>query len=137
MKKKNRDSVGYVRTATTVDLTTLANQQAEILKHCIAEGLDLKAIFFDNGAPSNRLDRKGWDSMLKYLEDNNGKIRSIVVANVDRISRDYSVFRMAERTVGKYGAKICPCHQSDLSMFRQIIKGPKGKRPNRSLSRNR
>lgn len=81
--------IGYIRTAVFDQAEEkLYRQKLEIMDHCKKNNLNLVKVFVDNGVTGSTLQRKGWHDLKTYLNDNRGKVKSLIVPDYSRIARD-------------------------------------------------
>lgn len=82
--------VGYARISSDsqIENTSIEEQKERIYHHCKGQGWDLDHIFVDEGFSGSNTDRPAYKNMMRYLEENEGKIHAIVVWKMDRAHRN-------------------------------------------------
>jgi DNA invertase Pin-like site-specific DNA recombinase len=106
-------AVGYTRSAVK-DPTgeAISRQEKQIQQYCQENNLILLNMFKDNGASGNTINRRGWTELMGFINQNKGIVQSLVVANVDRIARDYAVHFFEEENLKEnYGITIQATNQ--------------------------
>ena len=80
----------YYRTASADD--TAIRAQGEALKDYVAaNGYAVTEVFSDNGASGLTLDRPAFNKMMRGVK--RGEIGSVIVKDISRISRSFSLFQ--------------------------------------------
>lgn len=105
-KQQTMKAIAYTRSATVQQdgENQLFRQEIEINLYCQQNNLELLQIFTDNGASGSNLDRAGWKALQNHLKKYKGFIKYLIVADLNRISRDsfltMSAVRDLEREFG-------------------------------------
>lgn len=104
---RRKEVVAYIRTDTT-DATnkTRELQESKIRDYCRQNNLHIQHIFIDSSAGGNNVDRKSWNTLVSYLQQNKGTIDYLVVANYDRIARNMTLRLQEMKKVKAHGVAI-------------------------------
>ncbi len=112
-----KKAVAYTRVARreSSKLGNCIEKQQQVLNDfAAANGYQITANFYDVGV-HKPLDREGFQEMLKAIEKSNGGITQILVASLDRITRDYFQFAITEAVLkSTYEVTITPAQTSEI-----------------------
>lgn len=85
------NAIGYTRlSAKDQSKYSLDDQKASITDYCLKNGLELAALFSDNGQCSDTFDRADFLALEAFIKKHKGKVRYLLVMAHDRFSRDIS-----------------------------------------------
>lgn len=86
MKQPDKLTAYYFRAALKTDTLYLENQMQKLLYHATQNGVAAFALYADNGYSGLNFDRPAFFLMQQDMK--NGRLEKIVVASLDRISRN-------------------------------------------------
>jgi len=86
MANKKRAAI-YCRVAQKNDFA-MESQEQKLLRFAEQEGFEVAAVFKDNGAVGHGFDREGYKLLREVIKC--GEVDTVLVNNLDRISRDYA-----------------------------------------------
>lgn len=102
------NAVGYMRLSfKDQSKYSLGAQEESINAYCVKYGLELVALFKDNGEQSSSFDRLDFKSLEMYVKKHRGLVNYIVVMEHDRFSRDLSeALSKIKKFESIYGIKV-------------------------------
>lgn len=102
------NAVGYMRLSfKDQSKYSLDAQEAAINDYCAKYGLELVALFKDNGQQSSSFDRLDFKSLEMYVKKHKGLVNYMVVMEHDRFSRDLSeALSKIKKFESIYGIKV-------------------------------
>ena len=86
MKQPDKLTAYYFRAALQTDTLYLDNQMQKLLYHASQNGVAAFALYADNGYSGLNFDRPAFSLMQQDMR--NGRLEKIIVASLDRISRN-------------------------------------------------
>ena len=86
MKQPDKLTAYYFRAALQTDTLYLDNQMQKLLYHASQNGIATFALYVDNGYNGLNFDRPAFSLMQQDMK--NGRLEKIIVASLDRISRN-------------------------------------------------
>ena len=86
MKQSDKLTAYYFRAAQQIDTLYLDNQMQKLLYHASQNGIAAFALYVDNGYNGLNFNRPAFSLMQQDMK--NGRLEKIVVASLDRISRN-------------------------------------------------
>ena len=86
MKQPDKLTAYYFRAALQTDTLYLDNQMQRLLYHASQNGIAAFALYADNGYNGLNFDRPAFSLMQQDMR--NGRLEKIIVASLDRISRN-------------------------------------------------
>ena len=86
MKQSDKLTAYYFRAAQQIDTLYLDNQMQKLLYHASQNGIATFALYVDNGYNGLNFDRPAFSLMQQDMK--NGRLEKIIVASLDRISRN-------------------------------------------------
>ena len=86
MKQPDKLTAYYFRAALQTDTLYLDNQMQRLLYHASQNGIAAFALYADNGYKGLKFDRPAFYLMQQDMR--NGRLEKIIVASLDRISRN-------------------------------------------------
>lgn len=86
MKQPDKLTAYYFRAALQTDTLYLENQMQKLLYHATQNGVAAFTLYADNGYSGLNFDRPAFSLMQQDMK--NGRLEKIVVASLDRISRN-------------------------------------------------
>ena len=86
MKQSDKLTAYYFRAALQTDTLYLDNQMQRLLYHASQNGIAAFALYADNGYNGLNFDRPAFSLMQQDMR--NGRLEKIIVASLDRISRN-------------------------------------------------
>lgn len=86
MKQPDKLTAYYFRAALQTDTLYLDNQMQKLLYHATQNGVAAFALYADNGYSGLNFDRPAFSLMQQDMK--NGRLEKIIVASLDRISRN-------------------------------------------------
>lgn len=99
MKQPDKLTAYYFRAALKTDTLYLENQMQKLLYHATQNGVAAFALYADNGYSGLNFDRPAFSLMQQDMKS--GRLEKIVVASLDRISRNsLDVIAFADCTAG-------------------------------------
>lgn len=102
------NAIGYVRISTRDQSKySLDDQIASIKDYCGRYGLDLVALFRDNGECSDTFDRADFRALENFIKKQKGQVRYLIIMYHDRFSRDLAEALLKIRELErKYKLKV-------------------------------
>lgn len=102
------NAVGYMRLSfKDQSKYSLDSQEAAINAYCAKYGLELVALFKDNGQQSSSFDRLDFKALEMYVKKHRGLVNYMVVMEHDRFSRDLSeALSKIKKFESIYGIKV-------------------------------
>lgn len=86
---QNSGAIGYARISTKEQSTySIPFQKKAVADYCCQNGLNLLAMFIDDGESSYTFDRPGWIALEKHLRKNKKIIKYLIILDHDRFSRN-------------------------------------------------
>ena len=106
MKQSDKLTAYYFRAAQQIDTLYLDNQMQKLLYHASQNGIATFALYVDNGYNGLNFDRPAFSLMQQDMK--NGRLEKIIVASLDRISRNcLDVIAFADCGAGLQPTAIC------------------------------
>lgn len=94
LQQQDNKCVSYLRSATTQqnkgNSSSLEQQKKACMEYANKNGYEIIKAFSDNGVSGITKNRPAFKKMLQFCRKN--KVKNIITANVDRISRSYKQY---------------------------------------------
>src|SRR5665213_599424 len=106
---------------------SLENQEKECKEHARKQGVTVPDanIFSDRGESAKVIDRPELQRMLKFVQDNKGKIDILYIWKIDRLARNLGDYYGIKVALGKYGVRIIsvtePIEDDPVGRFLEAI----------------
>lgn len=103
-----KKAIGYVRISTSDQSNfSLDGQEEYIRNYCAKQGLELHAIFKDDGQSAKNFDRANWKELEKFIRANHHDVDMLIVSKYDRFSRNVAdALVMMEKLEKKYSITV-------------------------------
>ena len=98
------DAIGYVRTSTFLQESSVEAQREKIKKYCQAKGWKLLKIYTDEGKSGSNIKRPAWQKLIAERDEH--KFDVLVFTKLDRISRSLSDLLLIVAEFEKENVKI-------------------------------
>ena len=85
---------------------SLEFQREDCLKYACSKGIDVAAVFEERGESAKFADRPELLKLLDHCKKNKGRINSVIVWKLDRLSRNQMDYYFIKRTLLDYGITI-------------------------------
>ena len=107
-------AVGYARISVRdQSIYSIPFQKRAIAEYCANNKLELLAFFTDDGESSYTFDRPNWLLLELFLQEHIGKVRYLIVLDLDRFSRNIAdAFKKMDQIETRTGIKILSVHES-------------------------
>jgi len=81
--------IGYIRISKKDQSTySIPYQRKAISNYCVFNNLNLLSLFTDNGQSSYTFDRPNWIALEKFIKQQKGQIKYLLIVDHDRFSRN-------------------------------------------------
>ncbi|MEV4887672.1 recombinase family protein [Chitinophaga ginsengisegetis] len=89
MNNNINGAIGYIRISTKDQSTySIPYQRKAIIDYCAHYGLNLLAVFTDEGESSYSFDRPNWHALENFIKHHKGEVSYLIVLDHDRFSRN-------------------------------------------------
>lgn len=86
--------------------TSLDFQEQQCRKYCESKGINILAVFREEGASAKSTDRREFLRAIEFCRKNKGKVDAFVVLKVDRFARNTEDHFAVRRVLIDYGTKL-------------------------------
>jgi hypothetical protein len=91
--KASPGAFGYVRVADIFDLKGIGQQSTQIHEYCIAQGIELKALFVERGDHGANFQGPAWKELERLLKGSfKGKISKVVASEGSELAGDTGLY---------------------------------------------
>ncbi len=95
-----------VSTKEQVQNLSLATQNKECTRYCIANGYEVDCIFVDEGESAKTAERPEFKKLLDYCRTHKGNIQAVVVYSLSRFSRNTNIHLIYRTLLLGYGITL-------------------------------
>lgn len=103
-----KKAIGYIRISTKDQSNfSLEGQEKLIREYCEKQGIELAALFTDEGQSAKNFDRVNWKLLADFVAKNHTRVDYLIVSKYDRFSRNVSeALQMIEKLEKQYDIRI-------------------------------
>lgn len=122
-----KNVIGYSRVSSEeqVNNYSLKNQEDKCISYCKEYGYSLLKIFKDEGKSATNINRPALLEMLEYCRKNKGKVDTLIIYKIDRLSRNTADYLEIKSRLAKSGVNIIsitePMDNSPAGEFLETI----------------